>query len=285
MIKLALFFIAVLSPLAAWDVQHVDFDVSMRRNYRSSESLMQNDPRWHLLRRMWQTYQQQGSLSNGEYIIPPVIHFIWLGSPLPARCRAMVATWRHFHPDWTIKIWTDADVKGFGMQNQAAFDRARNYGEKSDIWRYEILFRFGGLYVDTDFECLKPFDRIHKSCAFYTGIGYRPDPILFNGLIGSVPGHPIIKLCVEALKIGSGDQNDRRIMNDTGPEFFTRCFFQRAASSKRVVAFPVTFFYPFPNNKRVERKDIDAIKRIWALSESYAIHYWELSWLHKPAKH
>jgi mannosyltransferase OCH1-like enzyme len=43
---------------------------------------------------------------------------------------------------------------------QAAFDRASNFGEKSDIWRYEILFRLGGVYVDTDFECVRPFDSL-----------------------------------------------------------------------------------------------------------------------------
>jgi mannosyltransferase OCH1-like enzyme len=234
---------------------------------------------------MWQAYQKKGSLLNGDYIIPPIIHFIWLGSPLPERCRAMVETWRSHHPHWTIKVWTDKDVEGFRMQNRAAFDKARNYGEKSDIWRYEILLRFGGVYVDTDFECLKSFDRIHKSCAFYAGLGYRPDPLLYNGLIGTVPGHPIIKLCVESLKTGSGDNNDSRIMANTGPDFFTRCFFQRAGSCHNVVPFPVTFFYPFPNSMRKERGNTGSVRRRWARAESYALHYWDWSWQRPQKKH
>ena len=47
----------------------------------------------------------------------------------------------------------------FGPEIQAAFALEQKIlGEKSDIFRYEILYRFGGVYVDTDFECIKPFE-------------------------------------------------------------------------------------------------------------------------------
>jgi len=32
-----------------------------------------------------------------------------------------------------------------------------------------IRQQVGGLYVDTDFECLAPFDELHASLEFYTG--------------------------------------------------------------------------------------------------------------------
>jgi len=274
------FSIALLSllQLHAWDGQDVDFDASMQRSYSYNPTLMHHDPRWNLARRLWQEYQRSARYTSSEYIIPPIIHFIWLGSPLPPRCRDMIQTWCRHHPTWQVRLWTGADVEGFGMQNRAAFDKARNYGEKADIWRYEILLRYGGLYADTDFECLKSFDQIHKSCRFYAGLGYRPDPLLYNGLIGAVPGHPIMKLCVESIRVGSGNHNDWRIQASTGPDFFTNCFFQCAGKCKGVVAFPVTFFYPFPNSARALRGNCAAVRRRWALPESYAIHYWEWSW-------
>jgi hypothetical protein len=61
------------------------------------------------------------------------------------------------------------EQKKFKMKNKDAFSGATNYGEKSDILRYEILSQFGGIYVDCDFECLKPFDDL-LSCAFFTGL-------------------------------------------------------------------------------------------------------------------
>lgn len=47
---------------------------------------------------------------------------------------------------------------------QKAFDAAKNYGEKSDILRYEILFVYGGVYADVDVECLQPFDALAEVC-------------------------------------------------------------------------------------------------------------------------
>jgi len=136
------------------------------------------------------------------------------------------------------------------------------------------------MYADTDFECLQPFDHIHRTCQFYAGLGYTTSPLLYNGLIGCAPGHPIMRQCVEQLQCGQGDQNDRRIQANTGPFFFTRCFFQVAKNNQEgIVPFPVTFFYAFPNNRRNETADRDLIKQKWVLPESMALHYWEVSWL------
>ena len=46
------------------------------------------------------------------------------------------------------------EAKNFGMKNKEAFLSAYNYGMKSDILRYEILHSFGGVYIDTDYECV-----------------------------------------------------------------------------------------------------------------------------------
>ena len=51
-------------------------------------------------------------------------------------------------------LWTDEQVAGLTLFNQAAFDAAPNFGEKSDILRYELLYAFGGVYVDVDLQCV-----------------------------------------------------------------------------------------------------------------------------------
>ena len=44
-------------------------------------------------------------------------------------------------------------------QDRSLFDRAETYAQKADIARYEVVHRFGGVYVDTDMECLRPAGR------------------------------------------------------------------------------------------------------------------------------
>ncbi len=235
-------------------------------------------PEWKFAKSLYENYQNEASLCD-EYIIPKRIHLIWLGSPLPEKCKAMVASWKKFHPDWIVKVWTDEDAASFQFINQEAFHQAQNYGEKSDIWRYEILYRYGGMYVDTDFECLQPFDELHRSCEFYTGLAQTPNPVILIGLIGSRAGHPILKAAIDHLQIGSGDHDVDRIMDHTGPYHFSRVFFALAPICEKttVVAFPVTFFYPFPGSER-RRTDQINIKREFVKPESMAIHYFATSW-------
>jgi hypothetical protein len=191
----------------------------------------------------------------------------------------MLASWQKFHPSWTVKLWTDREAAAFPFINRAAFDRAKNYGEKSDIWRYEILYQHGGLYVDTDFECLRAFDDLHRSCEFYTGIGQNTSAQLWIGVIGSKAGHPILKAVIDNLRAGPGDQDFERIMNDTGAYLFTKMFFAQAAESPlgTVIPFPVTVFYPFPGGLR-GRKDQENIKSEFVRPETLAIHYFATSW-------
>jgi inositol phosphorylceramide mannosyltransferase catalytic subunit len=234
---------------------------------------------WRIFRELFEIYTRIQIQPKSDYIIPKKIHFIWLGSPFPERDKKMIDSWIQLHPDWEVKIWIDADVEPFQMQNKLAYDKAINWGEKSDIWRYEILHRFGGLYVDTDFECVKAFDPLHKSCEFYTGICCDQRALLGNGLIGSVPHHPILTKCIEKITIGPGDQNGNRIQQQTGPYYYTRCFLSLAEEYPgKVVPFPSSYFFPLPPKNRVRHWNSDEIKKKWLKPESYAIHYWAISW-------
>ena len=179
------------------------------------------DEAYYVCRQLYDDYVQYGFVSD-DYRIPKVIHLIWIGSPLPDRCIKLMESWKLNHPDWAITVWTDAEVDDFNMTNIKAFNEAINKGQKSDIWRYEILYRFGGLYIDTDFECLKSFDDLHKSCDFYAGCISSSYTAVLNGIIGSKMGHPILSACIERLRITQGDRNDfTKILKETGPDFFS----------------------------------------------------------------
>jgi len=271
------FFIFLFLVVRAESMVNVPFDVSMQSvvaNYQYNP----NDARWQFLKSLYEKYQNEFSLSD-QYVIPKWIHFIWLGSPLPSRCEAMVDTWKKYHPDWTIKVWTEEDLSSFDFINRIAFDRAQNYAEKSDIWRYEILNQFGGMYVDTDFECLQSFDELHRSCEFYLGIGQHKNPELLNSIIGSRADHPILKALIKNVPIGPGDNDSWRILRDTGPYFLTQIFFDVAPTClpSTIVTFPTTFFFPFPGYHR-QRQDKENIKREFVKPESMAIHYFAASW-------
>lgn len=240
--------------------------------------LMKKDPEWGRLKKLYDKHIKNG-LNYIEQRIPKIIHQVWLGSPYPEKYRALQKTWIEQHPDWEYKLWTDKDIENFGLINKKMYDATPNYGAKSDIARYEILYRFGGLYVDTDFECLQPFDILNHCLDFYTGMAYGPSCVAFVALIGAVPKHPILKECIESLNINKIHHPDPaiNILFTTGPYHFSKALNKHTKSCKDAcVAFPVGYFYPWPNEFREENKP-EQIRR-WIRPETFAIHHWYVSW-------
>ena len=90
--------------------------------------------------------------------IPQVVHRVWLGGQQDAP-RTAWSTARpggEHHPGWKFRLWRDRDLRRLVPSDAVA--RARHHVELSDLLRFEVLRRYGGVYVDTDFECLRPLD-------------------------------------------------------------------------------------------------------------------------------
>jgi mannosyltransferase OCH1-like enzyme len=232
-----------------------------------------------LVKKLYTTYLVDGLYYQEQPCIPKIIHHIWLGSPLPKKYKKFRKTWMQYHPDWEFVLWTEKEIENFGLQNKDQYEASKNYGQKSDIARYEILYRIGGLYVDTDFVCLQPFDSLHYHLDFYTGLGYSRKFEMYNGLMGSTPGNVILKECIDTLNIRARYQKNphMNIIYTTGPMHLTRCFIKKSEQAGRVVAFPVNYFYPLPNNQQGKPVNIGD----WLRPESIAVHYWETSWCKK----
>lgn len=212
--------------------------------------------------------------------IPRNIHQIWLGGALPERYIGWQKSWIDRHPEWKYKLWTDADVDSLEMVNSVFFNSISNLGAKSDILRYEILNKYGGIYIDTDFECFKSFDDIITKCSFFAGIPHcrKDGPLINNGLIGSTPGNKIILNCILNIKTNKIDETDpNSIMEITGPSLLTDSVLKIIdAGENDIIIFPASFFYPFRGDLRNIRTVRQARK--CRKPETFALHYWEASW-------
>lgn len=94
-------------------------------------------------------------------MIPKVIHYCWFGrNPLPSLAIKCIESWKKFCPNYEIKEWNEDnfDVNIIPYTQEAY--QARKYAFVSDYARFWILYKYGGLYFDTDVEILKPIDEI-----------------------------------------------------------------------------------------------------------------------------
>jgi mannosyltransferase OCH1-like enzyme len=93
-------------------------------------------------------------------VITPLLHMVWLGSPIPNKVAGNMAEWQLQNPEWNLNIWT-APLPS--MLNLDLFERAHEFVKPDAVWqfradlmRYEILYQYGGLYVDCDTTPLRP---------------------------------------------------------------------------------------------------------------------------------
>jgi inositol phosphorylceramide mannosyltransferase catalytic subunit len=214
--------------------------------------------------------------------IPKVIHRIWVGGkPPPPEYYDYWRSWGNFHPKWQRRTWDDAALAKEWPRN-LALQRANGPAEKSDMARLLILQRFGGLYVDTDFECLHCFDEILGAASVL--IGDMQEGIACNGFMASVPGH---KLMEELVTRASANMIARNggILHKAGPEMLKsvlapwRNYWRKDlfVGEKRIataladsgvvilepwVLFPYLWTQPRPKN----------------YGDAWAAHHWARSW-------
>jgi inositol phosphorylceramide mannosyltransferase catalytic subunit len=192
-------------------------------------------------------------------VIPRIIHRIWLGpGAMPPDFERYGETWRRHHPDWEMRLWTDETMPE--LRHPDAFERCRNHGERSDLLRYELLTRLGGVYVDTDMECLRSIEPLVDVPAL---VGETRPGKLGNAVLGSVPAHPAIEELLERARHGVGHGHTG---GATGPGLVTEVLRNR----DDVRVFPPAVFYPF--HRRLQ-PDKDAGR-----SEAYTVHHMEVSW-------
>lgn len=224
--------------------------------------------------------QNSTSKDEGTVRIPRIIHQIWLGSNVPSKYQQWMSTWMNWL-GWEYMLWTDKDVAQLQLVNQHTYDAAKNYGAKSDILRLELLYMMGGIYVDTDFECLNPdfFEILHKNVDFYIGIEPLEHTALRinNAVIGSAPGHPLLQKMIDQLPANFEANKYKWPLVSTGPVFITRIIYDYMNQKRDTLDLflPCSLVYPF-NAAEVDR--CSSPDQLIPMKETAAIHYWSKSW-------
>jgi len=220
--------------------------------------------------------------------IPKIIHQIWLGSPFPDKYKILTDRWQEMHPDWTLILWDDDKIKNFGLTNQWMYDNTYNPASKSDVARYEILYSYGGVYVDTDFYCCKNLnDLLYLDFFGYAAGSYDKSAIpasLPQSLFGCSQGNELLANVIRHIAQQSNVPHSiADIIQITGPDMFTREILKELDKHPMSVVFPPNYFTPFPgqfreNIRNLNFIDIPRCVSHYAYPETYAIHLHYCSW-------
>lgn len=209
-------------------------------------------------------------------MIPKIIHYCWFGrNPIPESAQNCIASWRKFLRDYEIWQWSESECETSSNLNpniNCLYDKlmrfdvnsiqytreayeARKYAFVSDYARFWILYKFGGLYFDTDVEVIRPMGDIIERGPFM-GIEVAAKngeaPLVAPGLgLGVNPGLGLFKVLLDKystlkFKNEDGSLNQKTIVYYT-TEVLRENGLQPTSDVQEVSGiwiYPVDFFNP-----------------------------------------
>lgn len=139
--------------------------------------------------------------------IPRVIHYTWFGGKekqmLQRRC---IESWHRFCPDFEIREWNEETYDVHKNQYVAAAYDCKKWAYVSDYARMDVLYQYGGIYLDTDVELFRSLEPLLGTDAFLC-FGEWPVPNSGAGT-GCVKGNILMRELMETRERVSFIQND-----------------------------------------------------------------------------
>lgn len=224
---------------------------------------------------------KSGVIKKYEYpVIPKIIHYMWLGGKeVPQNLLKCIDSWKRYCPDYEIKRWDESNYDiGKNLYMKQAYE-CRAYGFVPDYARLDILYNYGGIYLDTDVELIRNIDDLLYQEAF---CGVEKWQIVnFGGCSGAVKGHDSIKAFINArenLKFydeyGLKNQNtcgyyDTQVLLNNG--YIMNCTNQSVLG---INVYTSDFFHPYDYMSG----------KCEITSNTFSVHHFNGGWLTKEQK-
>ena len=140
--------------------------------------------------------------------IPRYIFQTWRSHEVSPQVYERVQKMQQDNPDWHYCFFTDAMCrefieKHFDTAVLAAYDNLIPGAYKADLWRYCVLYHYGGMYMDIKMTALVSLDDIIKNQPRFMVARDRffnymkGDFYCYNAFMCSQKNHPILKLAIE----------------------------------------------------------------------------------------
>lgn len=220
-------------------------------------------------------------------MIPKTIHYCWFGGKEePQDVKRCIASWKKFCPDYKIQRWDESNYDITRCKYMEDAYNARKWAFVSDFARLDVVYRYGGLYMDTDVEMLRSFDDLLTE-EMFCGFESR-DPVQIEhtkeieksvnlGLgFGAEAGHPYLKDMIEFYEKLNFYNADGKMNLVSCPYYQTQILMKHGLIAnnetqrlKHCIAYSPEYFCPKSNITD---------RMLYPLDRSYSIHHFTISW-------
>ena len=123
-------------------------------------------------------------------MIPKTIHYCWFGrNPKPELAEKCIRSWKKYCPDYKIIEWNEDnfDISAAPLYVRQAYE-AKKWAFVTDYVRLWAMYTYGGIYMDTDVQVIKPLDRFLQYEALS---GFEAETQIPTGLMACREGFPL----------------------------------------------------------------------------------------------
>lgn len=213
-------------------------------------------------------------------MIPKIIHYCWFGGkPLPKLAQKCIASWKKFLPNYEIKRWDESnfDLNACAYVQEAY--QAKKWAFVSDYARFAILYKYGGLYFDTDVEIIKPLDDLLARGGFMGLEQDGPKAIVAPGLgLAATHGLDLYREILDIYHMRHFLNSDGSLNTTTVVTYTTEILRKHGLQDKPgiqqvagITIYPKEYFCP---------KDY-VTGKLTVTPNTVAIHHYTASWFSK----
>ena len=210
-------------------------------------------------------------------MIPKVINYCWFGGkPIDNLGKKCIDSWKKYCPDYEIKRWDESNYNLESCDYVKEAYKAEKWAFVSDYARFDILYRQGGLYFDTDVELIKPIDDIIEKGPFMGCEQNLDDSKIAPGLgLAANPGLGLYKEIIDYYNTQHFINEDGSNNLETVVQKVTNILIKNGYKSsgnielvKGVYIYPSEYFGPInPNTKQINITE-----------NTRSIHHYSASW-------
>ena len=218
-------------------------------------------------------------------MIPKIIHMIWIGTKSPPQW--CIDSWKinyiNKYPDWTFMLWNDDEINKLEMINKEIYDLEPTLRGKSDIARMEILYQYGGIFLDADSFWIEKENSnlnilLEKTKENEKEFFCANEPVnkqyFANGVFGCTKNNDIVFQIINYLKDTYKEEKKKHshkysIWLVLGPVPFTKIVNKNI---EKIEVFPSCYFFPESYKKDNRSIKLEDMKTLFP--NSFMYQYW-----------
>ncbi len=133
--------------------------------------------------------------STDQQMIPKIIWQTMKTNCIPVSMKGFCMSWIDKNPEYEYRFFDDNDMVNFISEEFPeyfeGFKKILYGASKADLWRYLILYKYGGVYADIDCKCNRPLKEwVNPDAKYVTQLGTNRD--VCQWLIITVPKNEVL---------------------------------------------------------------------------------------------